>query len=66
MHIEKFDVIAHTMHDLWTGLMGNTCIESLAGVEVNFGGNCSKDGEMLGVLELLLLQLATRAGLLAR
>lgn len=47
--------------------MGNTCIESLAGVEVNFGGNCSNDdGDMLGVLELLLLQLAIRAGLLAR
>ena len=46
--------------------MGSTCIESFAGVEVNFGGNCSKGGEMLGVFELLLLQLAIKAGLLAR
>ena len=46
--------------------MGSTCIESFAGVEVNLGGNCSKGGEMLGVFELLLLQLAIKAGLLAR
>ena len=39
----------------------------MAGVDVNLGGNCSKaDGEMLGVLELLPLQLATKAGLLAK